>query len=48
MNAERGRGRLIKLSPKDHIDGVAALSDAWAVRQKHYNEIGDRLRNKGK
>jgi hypothetical protein len=27
------------------IDGVAALSDAWCVRQKWYNEIGERLRN---
>ena len=46
MNAERGRGRLIKLSPKDHIDGCAALSDAFCVRQKWFNEIGDRLANR--
>ena len=46
MNAERGRGRLIKLSPKDHIDGCAALADAFCVRQKWFNEIGDRLANK--
>ena len=46
MNAERGRGRLIKLSAKDHIDGCAALADAFCVRQKWFNEIGDRLANK--
>jgi len=46
MNAERGRGRLIKLSPKDHIDGCAALADAFCVRQKWFNEIGDRLANR--
>lgn len=45
MNAERGRGRLIKLSPNLHIDGVAALADAFCVRQKWYAEIGSQLRN---
>ena len=45
MSAERGRGKLIKLSPKDHIDGCAALADAFCVRQKWYAEIGDRLAN---
>lgn len=44
-NAERGRGRLIKLSPTCHIDGVAALSDAFCVRQKWFAEIGSQLRN---
>ena len=45
MNAERGRGKLIKLSPSLHIDGMAALADAFTVRQKWYSEIGDRLKN---
>lgn len=45
MNAERGRGRLIKLSPNLHIDGVAALADAFCVRQKWFAEIGLQLRN---
>ena len=45
MSAERGRGRLIKLSPSAHIDGVAALLDAMTVRQKYYGEIGAQLRN---
>ena len=45
MNVERGRGRLVKISPNMHIDGVAALADAFCVRQKWYDEIGDRLRN---
>ena len=45
MNVERGRGRLIKLSPSSHIDGVAALADAFCVRQKWYAEIGSQLRN---
>lgn len=45
MNVERGRGRLIKLNVSSHIDGVAALADAFCVRQKWYAEIGDRLAN---
>lgn len=45
MSTERGRGRLVKLKPTDHIDGVAALADAFCVRQKWYEQIGDRLKN---
>ena len=45
MSTERGRGKLIKLSPSLHIDGTAALIDALCVRQKYYAEIGDQLRN---
>ena len=45
MDTERGRGKLIKLSPALHIDGMAALSDSFCVRQKWYDEIGDRLKN---
>lgn len=45
MNVERGRGKLIKLAPNMHIDGCAALADAFCVRQKWFNEIGDRLAN---
>ena len=45
MDAERGRGRLVKINANAHIDGTAALADAFTVRQKHYNEIGDQLSN---
>ena len=45
MNVERGRGKLIKLNASSHIDGVAALADAFCVRQKYWNELGDRLTN---
>lgn len=45
MSTERGRGRLVKLRPNDHIDGVAALADAFCVRQKWYDQVGERLRN---
>lgn len=45
FNQERGRGRLVKINATDHIDGMAALADAMAVRQKWYGEIGERLMN---
>ena len=47
MSVERGRGKLVKLSPNDHVDGTAALLDALCVRQKWYGEIGERLQNRG-
>ena len=45
MSNERGRGKLVKLSPLLHIDGCAALLDAMTVRQKYYAEIGEQLKN---
>ena len=47
MNNERGRGRLVKIRQKEHIDGCAALLDAMTVRQKWYDELGDRIKNEG-
>lgn len=46
MSTERGRGKLVKIKPNDHIDGAAALTDAFCVRQKWYEQIGERLKNK--
>ena len=45
MSVERGRGKLVKLSPSLHIDGMAAWLDAMTVRQKYYAEIGVQLKN---
>ena len=47
MSNERGRGKLVKIAPSLHIDGVAALADAFTVRQKYANEIGEQLKNEG-
>lgn len=47
MNTERGRGKLVKINPTGRIDGTAALSDAFCVRQKWYSEIGLQLKNEG-
>ena len=45
MNTERGRVRLVKIHKDAHIDGTAALADAFCVRQKWYSDVGDRLKN---
>ena len=45
MSVERGRGKLVKINPNDHIDGTAALLDAFTVRQKWSKEIGEQLKN---
>lgn len=45
MSTERGRGKLVKLSPSLHVDGCAALLDAMTVRQQSWNEIGEQLKN---
>ena len=45
MSTERGRGRLVKLSPNAQIDGVAALADAFTVRAKWFDQIGEQLKN---
>ena len=38
--------KLRKVGPRVHIDGCAALSDAFCVRQKWMAEYGERLANK--
>jgi len=40
------RRRLIKMSAKQHIDGMAALSDAICMRHNHYEEMQTQLSNK--
>ena len=45
MDVEKGRGRLIKIHKDAHIDGCAALADAFCVRQKWFPEISGRLLN---
>ena len=45
MSIERGRGKLIKLSPSVHIDGMASLLASMTVRQKWYSDIGEQLKN---
>ena len=39
------RRRLIKINPRSHIDGMAALSDAICMRHNHYEEMAAQLSN---
>ena len=47
MSIERGRGKLVKINPAAHIDGMAAILDAMTMRSKYAEEISDQLRNEG-
>ena len=42
------RKMLVKISSKAHVDGMAAILDAMAMRQFKWAELGKRLENKGK
>lgn len=41
------RKKLVKMSKNTHVDGVAAILDALCMRQNHWAELGDQLRNEG-
>ena len=45
QNEETRKIRPVKIDPRTHIDGFVAVIDALTVRQKHFDEIGERLRN---
>ena len=49
-NAEQAhpRKKLVKISKYAHVDGMAALLDAVAMRQFKWAELGTRLTNEGK
>ena len=42
------RKKLVKISKNAHVDGMAALLDAMAMRQFKWAELGTRLTNEGK
>ena len=42
------RVKLVKIQSQNHIDGTAALLDAFTVRQKYWAEIGGQLLNTGR
>lgn len=45
FSEERGRGRLVKLNPKLHIDGTAALLCAMTMRNKYFLEYEPQMTN---
>ena len=42
------RKKLVKISKNAHVDGMAALLDAMAMRQFKWQELGKRLMNENK
>ena len=44
-NNEQRRVQLVKLNQYSHIDGTAALLDAYTMRSKYWNEIGGQITN---
>ena len=48
-NAEQAhpRKKLVKISKNAHVDGMAAILDAMAMRQFKWDELGKRLMNGG-
>lgn len=45
QNEETRKIRPVKIDPRCHIDGFVAVIDALTVRQKWYDQIGERLQN---
>lgn len=45
INAENERCQLIKIEPRQHIDGMASFLDAMCMRDKYWSEIGHQLVN---
>ena len=46
MNTDRGRGRLIKIHPTAHVDGMASVLDGFTMTSKYFDELGERLENR--
>ena len=44
--AAHPRKKLVKISKNAHVDGVAAILDAMAMRQFNWAKLGPRLENK--
>ena len=45
MDNESHRSKIVKINPREHIDGTAAVLDALTARSHDYEEIGERLKN---
>ena len=44
-DGESRRSKIVKTDSRSHIDGTAALLCALIVREKHYDQIGEQLKN---
>lgn len=45
MDNESLRRKIVKINPRDHIDGTASLLDAFTARMHDYEIIGEQLKN---
>ena len=45
FDTESKRSRIVKINPREHIDGTAAILDALTARSHDYEEIGGLLKN---
>ena len=45
QNLETRKIKPVKIDQRTHIDGFVSVIDALTVRQKHYEQIGERLKN---
>lgn len=45
QDADSLRCKIVKINPTDHIDGCAAVLDAFTARSHDYEEIGGKLKN---
>lgn len=48
MKENDSRLKPVKIDKRSHIDGATAVLDAFTVKDKYHNEIGQRLKNKEK
>ena len=48
MKENDSRLKPVKIDRRAHIDGAAAILDAFTVKDKYHNEIGQLLKNRGK
>lgn len=46
MDTESLRRKIVKINPRDHIDGTASLLDAFTARMHDYEVIGEQLKNR--
>lgn len=44
-DAETRKNKPIKIEQRAHIDGAVSVLDAWTVRQKWFDQIGEMLKN---
>lgn len=44
-DSETRKNKPVKIEQRAHIDGAVTVLDAWTVRQKWFEEIGEMLRN---